>query len=338
MIIDSFLFFQELDLLEIRLSYLNEFVDKFLIVESCQSFNGQRKEFIFEKNKSRFNKYLDKIFYYKICDFHNNPNNLFKFLSENKSEEKKSIYKILKNHKHYNKELLWWILDSYHRECIHLGLNKICKISDQVIISDIDEIPSRNFFKSFANTDQPIVFQQREFKYYLNSYNNFDWFGSIIAPYSFIKDKSLNQLRRNSKEFKKKFKGGYHFTSMGGEILLKTKIESYSHQEFNIPEIKNNLRRNLYTGRDIFYRLGERKNIIVDINKTNRMDLHMRNIIYKYPDLILQKTNKENIFDKVRFRFTQIKIYIKLIKKNPNKLFLKTYKFLLKISKMEKEN
>ena len=37
MIIDSFLFFQELDLLEIRLEYLYPLVDKFIIVEARQT-------------------------------------------------------------------------------------------------------------------------------------------------------------------------------------------------------------------------------------------------------------------------------------------------------------
>ena len=55
MLIDSFLFFQELDLLEIRLEYLYPYVDKFLIVESCQTFKGEHKEYNFEKNKKRFN-------------------------------------------------------------------------------------------------------------------------------------------------------------------------------------------------------------------------------------------------------------------------------------------
>ena len=51
-IIDSFLFFQELDLLEVRLEYLYEKVDKFIILESCQTFTGGEKSFYFEDNKA----------------------------------------------------------------------------------------------------------------------------------------------------------------------------------------------------------------------------------------------------------------------------------------------
>ena len=48
MLIDSFLFFQEYDLLEIRLKYLYDHVDLFVIVESGQSYNGVKKKFNFD--------------------------------------------------------------------------------------------------------------------------------------------------------------------------------------------------------------------------------------------------------------------------------------------------
>ena len=68
MIIDTCLFFQELDLLEIRLEYLYPFVDKFIIVEACQTFKGELKPYNYEKNKERFSKYADKIIYFKILN------------------------------------------------------------------------------------------------------------------------------------------------------------------------------------------------------------------------------------------------------------------------------
>ena len=66
MLVDSFIFFKEVDLLEIRLEYLYPIVDKFLIVEARQSFKGSLKEYIFEKNIDRYARFMDKINYYKI--------------------------------------------------------------------------------------------------------------------------------------------------------------------------------------------------------------------------------------------------------------------------------
>jgi beta-1,4-mannosyl-glycoprotein beta-1,4-N-acetylglucosaminyltransferase len=61
---DCFLFFNELDLLEIRFNILNDIVDYFVIVEASQTFQGEQKEFIFEKNKKRFAKYEHKIVHF----------------------------------------------------------------------------------------------------------------------------------------------------------------------------------------------------------------------------------------------------------------------------------
>ena len=60
-IIDSFLFYNELDMLEFRLTELNEHVDYFIILESNFDFKGNKKESVFNLNKERFNLWKDKI-------------------------------------------------------------------------------------------------------------------------------------------------------------------------------------------------------------------------------------------------------------------------------------
>jgi beta-1,4-mannosyl-glycoprotein beta-1,4-N-acetylglucosaminyltransferase len=60
-IYDGFLFFNELDLLEIRLNILNDVVDYFILVESSKTHSGLLKSYIFEENKERFSKFLNKI-------------------------------------------------------------------------------------------------------------------------------------------------------------------------------------------------------------------------------------------------------------------------------------
>ena len=69
-IIECTLFFQEVDLLKIRLEYLYEEVDYFIILESAQTFSGKKKDFVYEKNIEKFSKYQDKIIYYKLEEFH----------------------------------------------------------------------------------------------------------------------------------------------------------------------------------------------------------------------------------------------------------------------------
>ncbi len=63
---DCFMFFNELDLLEIRLNILDPYVDKFVIGESYQTFSGKQKPLYYEENQERFAKWRDKIIHVVI--------------------------------------------------------------------------------------------------------------------------------------------------------------------------------------------------------------------------------------------------------------------------------
>ena len=60
MIYDCFNFFNELEILDIRLNTLYDVVDKFVLVESNKTFSGNEKEYIFENNTKHFKFFLDK--------------------------------------------------------------------------------------------------------------------------------------------------------------------------------------------------------------------------------------------------------------------------------------
>jgi beta-1,4-mannosyl-glycoprotein beta-1,4-N-acetylglucosaminyltransferase len=68
MIYDCFTFFNELDLLELRLKTLGDIVDRFVLVESTRTFTNQPKPLNFELNKERFQAYLDRIIYVIVDD------------------------------------------------------------------------------------------------------------------------------------------------------------------------------------------------------------------------------------------------------------------------------
>ena len=63
MIYDCIPFFNELDILNLRLHILDPIVDKFIIEEATVTFSGQPKELCFEKNKDMFREFLPKIEY-----------------------------------------------------------------------------------------------------------------------------------------------------------------------------------------------------------------------------------------------------------------------------------
>ncbi len=320
-IIDSFLFFQELDLLEIRLNYLDPYVDEFVIVEACQTFTGKEKEFVFEQNKERFKQFLPKIKYYKIEDSHNDYESIIKYLSVFEDESHKRVLSILENHSHYPKSQIHWVLDTYHRECLHLILDRVASDDDIVFISDLDEIPSKETFNQ-ENIEKylasPVVFQQEEFRYFLNYYKDSDWLGTIAAKYSLICNYSFNTLRMDSKEIRSLVNkdslknAGFHFTSCGGIEMIKAKIESWGHQEFNNSLVLRNLEENIQSGQDIFMREDGTNLKKVDLNDRSIFDERLSNIILNYPGLISEGDISERQSSLVKLVFQ--KAYITLYK------------------------
>ena len=299
-IIDSFLFFQELDLLEIRLEYLYDKVDNFIILEACQTFTGKRKPFNFENNKYRFERYLDKILYFKIEDSHDSYKSVISFLKSKDDKVHGQVADILESHAHYPKDELHWVLDTYHRESLQIAYDKFIEDEDIIFLSDLDEIPASKIFDDtrILNSSKPVVCRQHEFMYFLNYYSNSSWLGSIFSKYKYIQDLSLNELRIDSKKVrevveKREVKnGGYHFTSVGNIAEIRKKINSWGHQEFNTKGIVNRLEYNIETGQDIFEREYGTKMRKVNFNDRIIFDESMAVIICKYNDLVAKNDIK----------------------------------------------
>lgn len=110
-IYDCFPFFNELELLQIRLGELNDTVDYFVLVESIETQRGTPKKLFFEENKHLFAPYLHKIIHVAVRE--NHP------------------------------EFSMWEREHFQRNCIARGL-KNCKDKDIILISDLDEIPKKN--------------------------------------------------------------------------------------------------------------------------------------------------------------------------------------------------
>jgi len=296
-IIDAFLFFEELDLLEIRLEYLDPYVDLFVISEAGQTFSGKQKEFNFEINQERFAKYLHKIYYQKITDFHESYESVIQYLGASQNPSHHKIRAILESHQHYPKSEINWVLDTYHRESLHVALDEVANSVDLILLSDLDEIPSETIFTSenFHNMNiQPNVFQQHEFRYFLNYFKDSEWLGTIGAKYEHIKTKSFNGLRIDSKKERKMINpvaiknAGYHFTTCGGIEQIRRKITGWGHQEFNNPAVLRNLEENIKKGKDIFYRESGTNLQAISISDTIFFSEKFSEILGKYPHLISQ--------------------------------------------------
>ena len=161
-IFDCFMFYDEEMLLDIRLNILNKFVDQFIIVESTYSHSGQKRDLIF--NIDKYKKFKDKIKY---------------FVSDKKPREIETVNSYDTNHMKENKTIMnaVWFENSQRNAIINLLTS--ADPNDQIIVSDLDEIPNlENInFKNIKN--KLILFKQKMFYYKFNLIlDNMTWCGS----------------------------------------------------------------------------------------------------------------------------------------------------------------
>ena len=189
----------DLDLLDLRLNTLNDVVDYFVLVESSITHQGESKPFIFEENKQKYQKFLEKIIHIKVT---NTPEDFSNLPNQSDNPIYSQIYEQIKNTKLFNrfdKNHNGFGRDFFQKECIKLGF-KNCKDDDIVISSDLDEIPNPEYLSrlnEYFSADELYTFNQTHYCFYLNmlNYSHIDntsrnrnittnWKGSRMGTYT----------------------------------------------------------------------------------------------------------------------------------------------------------
>jgi len=254
-IYDVFTFFNELDLLEIRLNILDPYVDYFVIVEATETFSGYPKPLYFQENKERFKKWEHKIIHYVVRDTPKDEIDLRNRLYHGHLSwlERQIIVDSLTSD-NIGKDDAHWLKEFYQKESIKKALvglhdNDIC------YISDLDEIWNPKLRIDYAQNDvfKPV---QTGYQYYLNNRSNEDWrgwTGTIVTKFRNIKYHCLNHLRTHRKmratyTFLKN--GGWHFAFQGGYSGAKKKLEGYKHSWYQQEEILPKLKERVLNNRD----------------------------------------------------------------------------------------
>lgn len=261
MVYDCFQFFNELDMLKIRLNVMSPIVDKFVISEATETFSGLKKPLYYEENKEMFAEFQDKIIHIVVDD-----------TPEGFTHDR----------------------DTFQKNAVTRGL-KNCTDEDIIIFSDLDEIPNpekiKEILKDFQE-DKIYHFAQRLFYCYLNmeevsgnllSYaGEFEgverkkWIGSKMCSYKLLREQNflLGELRfPERKEIGIRVEdGGWHFGYMGGhgekdvQKRVKEKVISAAHQEYNSRHVLSKVTDQIKDGKDIFGR--DAKFIRCDIDET----------------------------------------------------------------------
>ena len=232
-IIDCTTYYSEDLMLDIRFNILNEFVDKFIIVESKFSHSGEQKKLNFDINK--FQKFKDKIEYLII---ENEPDGIIENI-ENSSEIKR-------------KNSLLRIEQSY--DFIMNALDDV-NDNDLVCLSDNDEIPNFNSEHFKKSNNDIFIFKQLFFYYKFNLfYDLIPWYGTKacrkkkLLSFSWLRNLKnkkypfwrLDTLFSNLKHMNLQIveDGGWHFTNIKTAKDIYTKLSNFGHHnEFDVSGI-----------------------------------------------------------------------------------------------------
>jgi beta-1,4-mannosyl-glycoprotein beta-1,4-N-acetylglucosaminyltransferase len=268
MIYDCFTFFNELDLLEIRLHVLAEVVDRFVLVEARQTFQRGEKPLYYAENRGRFSSFADRIEHVAVDEFPEEATGAF-------------------------------ACESWQRNAIRHGI-KDAEAGDTILISDLDEIPRPECVTAAAKRGGVTVFRQLMFCYFLNYLHlredgtPGEAYGGTVAyrhdsradlpqRYSELRhlrggkgDRLSNRLRATVRSVRRfgELEGrarliddaGWHFSYLGGIESIIGKLEAYSHVEYNTGGFKSRdaILTAIEEKRDLFGRAGRYELVPVD--------------------------------------------------------------------------
>jgi hypothetical protein len=232
-IYDCFSFYNELDLLEIRLKEMYDVVDYFVIAEANTTHSGKPKEFVFEKNMDRYKQWTDKIRYIKIT-------NMPGVVQEHRINPNSGQPELFDN---------CWYNERYQRDCLSHGIGD-AQADDVIIVSDVDEIIRADAIKQVRqDTIHSLwAFRMPFFNYRFNymwttpliyqvqgqavrmdraaQFQNFtnirEHYGKLWADRSNVYDDGNDLCIQH---------GGWHFSSLGSSADVATKLLSFAHSE-----------------------------------------------------------------------------------------------------------
>lgn len=230
MIFDCFPFFNELDLLEIRLHELNDVVDYFVLSEATVTHQNRPKPLYYEENKSRFKDFEHKIIHNVITDASNvyagDP----------------------------------WNIDHYmHNNCQSKGY---FTPDDLIIIGDADQIIRASVLDGLEYTS-PLQFSMQYCYYFFNCvHTNMVWDRSYMLRQSEI-NTPIHTIRYHPESTRYNFtvipNAGWHFSYMGGIERIREKTAAFSDPSCNNPEFMNDahLLQVISEGKDLYNRTCE---------------------------------------------------------------------------------
>ena len=296
-IFDCFMYLDEDVVLDLRLNYLDKYIDKFVIVESKFTHSGQKRNLNFSLKK--FDKFKNKIIYL-VLD--NEPSNIDQIKDDDDEKTKNSKY-ILNGMKR----------DFFQRNFIINGLNEADN-NDFILISDLDEVPKLENIDFQSIKEKFIFFKQKMFYYKFNLCSkSVIWTGTkgckkkhLKSPQWLrnIKDRSYPKWRIDVIFSKNKYsdikfidEGGWHFSYIKSPEDIEKKLKSYAHhREYDLNSLGIQKIKNKIQNKESIYDLN------VDMRKskfeggqklsvlgTNELPIYIQNNLDKFKQWLEQR-------------------------------------------------
>jgi hypothetical protein len=204
-IFDLFPFNGEAHLLDIKLGEMADWVERFVIVESRQTFTGLEKPLYFEAVRERYARYASRIEYVVIDAFPEHVNAA-------------------------------WAREFHQRDRAVAGIADVCAPDDLVLITDVDEVIDRRALDGFEGEFAGLRMQT--FRYFLNYRQAVErkaqlgnasvWKAGLLGR---VGSSYARVVLRSWMKADCILDAGWHFTSVNDAAGIANKIRSYSHQE-----------------------------------------------------------------------------------------------------------
>ena len=250
-IFDCTTFYNEKMMMDVRFNILNEYVSKFIVVESLYSHSGKKKKLNFDIND--YPKFKEKIRYIVIEE---EPEGILQDEDKNKHLPYKRLNSIRRIEQSYN----------YMSKGIEDANDE-----DLIMLSDNDEIPNLQNLDFGKINNNYIIFEQLFFYFKFNLlYDRMLWFGTKACRKK--KLKSFSNLRNiknkeypfwrldtfftNYKKINLKIikNGGWHFTNLKNPVELFEKLSNFGHHdEFEASDLSVEKIKEKIKNKEMFY-------------------------------------------------------------------------------------
>lgn len=264
-LIDAFPFFNELDLLEVRMNELKDVVDKFVILEAGETYGGSLKPYHLSAAWDRFAPFHHKMIYIRLMRL------------EPKCEDRTTGRR----------------RERMQRDAMMPHIQRACSSREDVVsFGDLDEIPRASALCALKATLPPgTIVRLKQKSFYYNTSTVVDYghdfasrarvgtFGAMLdcgGPYNFrMYQKYICAAIENA---------GWHFSYFGGPDKIEAKVASMAPYlaEYKLYG-REELERDVRMGLDLHHRRCEMPSLFKHVDPLEDVPEFLRDNRERFP-------------------------------------------------------